>query len=214
MTPSDGQARSTEDLLAATRRRGRELRRRRSSLRIAAPLAAIAVAAAITTPLLVGGQDGVQVTTTAPAGAVSCPTTPLETSPVPGPPAGFTGRADLPWLQAAPTRAGVLAVLFYSHGRSSAVGTRGRMPTAPDGARASSTKVLWVVQHPADTGASHALLRGIELSGTERFTQTLGPAGAAGQYPSIIDIPSPGCWQIQFSAGTRRATIVVLAVAS
>jgi hypothetical protein len=67
----------------------------------------------------------------------------------------------------------------------------------PDGSR--TTKILWVlnVSAPPDT----VVITGVKMSSPhETFQQTFPIAGApgpGGDYPSIVTIPAPGCWQIQ-----------------
>jgi hypothetical protein len=32
----------------------------------------------------------------------------------------------------------------------------------------------------------------------------------AGSYPSIVDLPTPGCWQLDLAIGASRATLDLL----
>jgi hypothetical protein len=78
--------------------------------------------------------------------------------------------------------------------------TRGR---TPDGA----TKILWVVRRRY--GAT-LTLRATRLDGAGTFTQRYKHRG--GQFPSIVDIPEPGCWRLSLRTGKVRATFALQAV--
>jgi hypothetical protein len=82
-------------------------------------------------------------------------------------------------------------LVLYTHGRT------------PDGA----TKILWVVRRRYGPTLS---LRATRLDGSGTFTQRFAHGG--GQFPSIIDIPTSGCWRLSLRTGKVRATFVVQAV--
>ncbi|MGH2406448.1 MAG: hypothetical protein ACRDF7_00020 [Candidatus Limnocylindrales bacterium] len=112
----------------------------------------------------------------------------------PGPDAAL-GLAANSWAPATPADAGIVAYfwspppdLVFAHGPN-------------DG-----TKVLWIshgqqaerltiVAHPLD--ASSPVVR-------FDFPAALSPSG---NYPSGIDLPSPGCWRLELTLGTARATM-------
>jgi hypothetical protein len=55
----------------------------------------------------------------------------------------------------------------------------------------------------ASTSPATATITGVKVSSAHQtFQQTLTLAGSAppaANYPSIVNVPTPGCWQIQFS---------------
>ena len=132
----------------------------------------------------------------------SCPLTPVFT--------GSLGRSNLdvlPWMKAEPASSGIVAYLFFAGPVSSATQTYRPLHTSggyPDG---SSTKILWSISNP---NASSALeITGKKLSaGHETFHQTVPMASSPlGDYPSIVNVPTPGCWQVQLKSGTVAATV-------
>lgn len=59
-------------------------------------------------------------------------------------------------------------------------------------------------------------LRGKRLDGSGSFAQSFSPAGPTPtgptQFPSIIDVPKPGCWRLTLTAGKAVTRVTVLAV--
>jgi hypothetical protein len=121
--------------------------------------------------------------------------------------AGF-GLTELPWVK--PAGSAIIGYLFYyrdvlhdrrfSRSPRLAIPIRGRTPSG-------STKILWVPQgEPGRT----LLLTGRRLDGTESFSHRESAAG--GGFPSIIEIPSAGCWQLTLTTGGLSASLVVEAV--
>jgi hypothetical protein len=82
-------------------------------------------------------------------------------------------------------------LVLYTHGRT------------PDG----TTKILWVVRRRFGSALS---LHATRLDGPGTFTQRFAHGG--GQFPSIVDIPEPGCWRLSLRTGKVRALFVVEAV--
>ncbi len=132
----------------------------------------------------------------------SCPITPVFT--------GSLGRPNLdvlPWMKAEPASSRIVAYLFYAGPVSSDTQTYRPLHTGggyPDG---STTKILWSINNP---NASAALeITGKKLSaGHETFQQTFPMASSPwGDYPSIVNVPTPGCWQVQIKSGTVAATV-------
>jgi hypothetical protein len=132
----------------------------------------------------------------------SCPITPVFT--------GSLGRPNLdvlPWMKAEPASSRIVAYLFYAGPVSSDTQTYRPLHTGggyPDG---STTKILWSINNP---NASVALeITGKKLSaGHETFQQTFPMASSPrGDYPSIVNVPTPGCWQVQIKSGTVAATV-------
>ena len=118
----------------------------------------------------------------------------------PGPDPGL-GLAENPWASASPGSAGIVAYFWFPP--PSVLFAAG-----PDG---SGTKVLWVthgaadgplviVAHPLDTAAP--LLR-------FSFPPALSPAG---NYPSDVAVPTPGCWRFELTVGGAQGTLDILVV--
>jgi hypothetical protein len=133
----------------------------------------------------------------------SCPITPVFT----GPSGGSPNLDFLPWMKAEPTSSGIVAYLFFVLPGFATTHTYGPLHTGggyPDG---STTKILWSINNP---NASAALeITGKKLSaGHETFQQTFPMASSPrGDYPSIVNVPTPGCWQLQIKSGTVAASV-------
>jgi hypothetical protein len=115
----------------------------------------------------------------------------------PGPDAGL-GLADNVWAPASPAEAGVVAYFWYpppdlvfAHG--------------PNG----GTKVLWI-SHGQQ--ASRLTIAAHPFNASSPVVRSDFPAASSpiGNYPSEIDLPSPGCWRLELTLGTVHATIDVM----
>jgi hypothetical protein len=73
----------------------------------------------------------------------------------------------------------------------------------PDG---SSNKILWVTQSPTDqlTIVAHP------LNATGPKVAIDYPTTGGNQTPSIVDLPSPGCWSFQLKWGGVQTTRALL----
>ena len=115
---------------------------------------------------------------------------------------------NIAWMPTTPTSNGIAAVRFVS--------------TLPDVDRAViyaggvapqgwSTKFLWW----SPRRAARAVLSGWRLDGVGTFRQSF-PAAAGDDgtivYPSIVDIPTPGCWAVRVAIGGRTGLVVFEAV--
>ena len=71
-----------------------------------------------------------------------------------------------------------------------------------------ATKILWTIR----TGAGRVLrISGRRLDGTGSFDERW--RGARGRsFPSIVRVPTPGCWRLSLASGRVRASVVVQAV--
>jgi hypothetical protein len=120
-----------------------------------------------------------------------------------------TSVAGLHWVQAKPAKSAIFGVLFASHDPASTTFGLWTNGASPSG---EAMKVLWVVQKKA---VGRALtVHGIELgSGTDaffrRFPRAAGGGVGGAIYPSIVDIPHAGCWQLTVATGTFKGTLVV-----
>jgi hypothetical protein len=74
----------------------------------------------------------------------------------------------------------------------------------PSGER--SMKILWLA--PAHLRTHWLLVSGRRLDGTGFFRQGFRGSGF---FPSIVDVPAPGCWQLNVAAGSGHWTLTVLA---
>jgi hypothetical protein len=132
----------------------------------------------------------------------SCPITPVFT--------GSLGRPDLdvlPWMKAEPASSRIVAYLFYAGPVSSDTQTYGPLHTGggyPDG---RTTKILWSINNPNRSTALE--ITGKKLSAGHETFQQMFPMAAfpGGDYPSIVNVPAPGCWQLQIKSGTVAATV-------
>ena len=79
---------------------------------------------------------------------------------------------------------------------------------SPDGR--VSMKILWELRH-----GSALILRvhGDRLDGRGSFSQQLPPVRSANsQFPSIITVPTAGCWRLTLRAGKTTGRVTMLAV--
>jgi hypothetical protein len=125
------------------------------------------------------------------------------------------GLGSLPWVAASPASAGLLGHLFYYDGLN--VWKQKRLlrlhiysgGQSPDGR--ISMKILWELHRGS---AMELRVRGTKLNGSGSFSQQLSPAGSTSllEFPSIITVPTPGCWRLTLNAGKATGQIVVLAI--
>jgi hypothetical protein len=75
-----------------------------------------------------------------------------------------------------------------------------------------STKILWFPRQP---GSALLTITGEQLDGQGRFEQNFRSARAGGWtvFPSIVDVPNPGCWRLALRNGRGvSARLAVVAV--
>lgn len=135
-------------------------------------------------------------------------------------PGGDARLARLPWVRGQPRNVGLVGQLWYwpenwqqSRLSSARIFTGGIAPAG------YSTKILWAFLAPSakGRGGSRLVVRGRRLDGPGSFRQEFAPISYEGQrgapsYASIINVPKPGCWRLQLSAGALRASLVFRAV--
>lgn len=126
----------------------------------------------------------------------------------------------IPWLRGRPAGSGLAALLWYwppewtdGYRRGAAIYTGGEMP------QGWSTKVLWAFVGPAQKGRGGRRLtvKGTRLDAHGTFTQRFGAISYGGQrrapsFASIIDVPEAGCWRLDLSTASLRASVVVRAI--
>jgi|SRR5581483_1330283 len=144
----------------------------------------------------------------------SCPATPVYQ----GGKANTFVSSDIPWVQAQPALSGILGHLFYTpytlaeKGNYRFLHTGGANPT--DG---TNMKILWTIEHPAISDILQ--IDGTNLSSPGKtFHQTINPDAnstavlSQNQYPSIVVVPSAGCWQLHITSGQASGTITMWVV--
>jgi hypothetical protein len=120
----------------------------------------------------------------------------------------------LPWIQAVPTSSGITGHLFYApkplplSDPFLPLYTNGM---APGGA---ATKILWIVEHGNSYLTADLDITGTELAlGSGSFHETF-PRATATDIPSIVDVPTPGCWRLTLTTGPVTGTVVFWVIAS
>lgn len=143
------------------------------------------------------------VTQVKPEGALpsSCHATPVYQ--------GGPGKlSDIPWVQAQPISAGIRGYLFYAQSATTKSATYRFLHTGggyPDG---SATKILWMVDSPQASGPLQ--IDGTNLSTPGKtFHQTIE---GSGEIPSIVVVPSAGCWRLHIISGNATGTLILWVV--
>jgi hypothetical protein len=158
-------------------------------------LAAIAAGCTSITPTRTASSSARSATPTSPSPSAQpspiaggCEVTQVYAGPGPDAARGLSGN---PWAEASPADSGVIAYFF-------------RPP--PD----------LLVVHPASEEAKNKILWIVHGSATGDLTVRAHPDGAAspvvkftvpggGGYPSLINLPSLGCWHLDVSVGSVAA---------
>jgi hypothetical protein len=101
----------------------------------------------------------------------------------------------MPWIAASPRKARVIGYLVYYapgsavelvHHPGAVIYTGGETPEG------GATSIIWVPQR--NTGR-YIYFRGQRLDGPGTFRQR-SSFGSAGTYPSVLRVPSAGCWRV------------------
>jgi hypothetical protein len=161
-----------------------------------------------------GGQSRAPMSTSTPPPTPTeflyhgCPVTLAQT--VPFEPGRRSSLSDLPWIQAEPISSGITGHLFYAQGPQlvQPLYTNGQLPGG------AATKILWMVEN--SHSGSELDISGTHLApGQGSFQQTVPAATSpTTDYPSIVDVPAPGCWKLTLASGTVTGTVVFWVVAS
>lgn len=155
------------------------------------------------TPSASGAAPSAPVTQLKPEGALpsSCPATPVYQ----GGPGNLSG---IPWVQAQPPSSGVVGHLFYAQSATTKSGTYRFLHTGGGYPDRSATKILWIVDHPQASGPLQ--IDGTNLSDPGKtFHQTIE---GSGEIPSIVVVPSAGCWHLQIVSGNANGTFILWVV--
>ena len=136
--------------------------------------------------------------------AASCPASPVHYERLAG---VEPALASLPWIAPEPRRVGLVGHLFYYSalpwGRSRVRSFRIYSGGSAPGGRLQM-KILWSAPDPLE--GRPLVLRGRRLGRPGRFVQRL----AVG--PSIVNVPSPGCWRLTLRVGRVTTRLTVLAL--
>ena len=161
--------------------------------------------------LLLGSCSGNDGSNTAAHSNVarSCPATTVHYRPYQGVSADL---AQLPWITASPLSAELVGHLFYYDRRND--WERERLSPlrmysggeSPDGRL--NMKILWELRRGGAPLLLDVLARRIDGPGSS-FQQLPSTSSDASQFPSIIDIPTPGCWRLTLKAAATTGHIVI-----
>jgi hypothetical protein len=117
------------------------------------------------------------------------------------------GAPHIPWIHAGP----VVGYLFYYGAPGPWKTQTNRVLVTPGGGITGqyATKILWHVRG----GSLRTTITGQRLDAVGHFKEAF-PSVGGGYYPSIIDVPSQGCWRITVSSGRRLGRFAFVALAS
>ncbi len=152
------------------------------------------------TPAASATSSNVPSTPLKPEGNIpsSCPATPVYQG-------GQGILSTAPWVQAQPVSSGIRGYLFYAQSATTKSGTYRFLHTGGDYPDGSTTKILWIVDHPQASGPLQ--IDGTDLSHPGKtFHQTIA---GEGEIPSIVVVPNAGCWHLQITSGSAKGAIIL-----
>lgn len=132
---------------------------------------------------------------TAPAASTvagGCGTTPLSSGSAPAWTAAASAPADLPYVVSS---------------EGDAVGFLFANPLRAGHPHGSQNKILWMVR---DDGSKPLTISARPLQASSPVVRHQEPGIGGGRYPSITDVPTPGCWRLTLDWGNRTATVDLL----
>lgn len=116
------------------------------------------------------------------------------------------GGLAVPWIAATPSVSGIIGYLFFAQVEPAnkpeyylPMHTGGKMP---DGA---TTKILWRIQNSSAIGEITLTGKNLFRPGST-FQQTFDAASDG--IPSIVDVPTAGCWRFDLQSGSDHATAI------
>ena len=113
---------------------------------------------------------------------------------------------DIPWIRSAR----FTGYLFYYTARGPWREQRDRVLIAVGGGGPGyNTKILW--HFPGSRKRLTIRGRRLDGSGSAEFVQQISRVGG-GYFPSIVDVPTPGCWRVTVGTGSRHASFAFVAV--
>lgn len=147
-------------------------------------------------------------TTTSPS--IACAPATVHYSPYESAPANLRRT---PWVAATPASSGLAGLLFYwgstqwgqTHHRTRSlhIYSGGRAP-----GNGIHTKILWTLRRGR---AAELRLQGQRIDHSGTFSQRF-PLTGTRQFPSIVNVPRPGCWRLTLKAGKATGRVTVIAV--
>jgi hypothetical protein len=170
---------------------------------------ALAAATAVTALLIAGNLLADPSPAMGQERAAACSPTPVHWKPRRN--AGTRAGLVMPWIAAAPARARVTGYLVYYapgspvvlvHLSGVVIYTEGR---TPDG---GATSIIWV---PERNTGRYIYFRGQRLDGPGEFRQR-SSFGSAGTYPSVLRVPTAGCWRVTLRGQNLLAHVTFRAV--
>lgn len=129
-------------------------------------------------------------------------------------PVSYTAPPDasapkIPWIHAGP----VVGYLFY-YGASGPWKTEtDRVLITPGGrvpGTGATTKILWQVR--GGNGGLRVIGTRLDAPGHFRQGFSATKTGGGNYFPSIVNVPAPGCWRITVSSGKRVGRFAFTAV--
>lgn len=140
-------------------------------------------------PVATASPQGAASPSVGPTAAGGCGQTPLRTGPAPAWAAG--GPSGLPWVLSA--EGNLIGFLFVDL----------HVQAGADGA---NNKILWVSKVPRGGQPLRLSLR--PADGGAAVTMTEEADSSPGEiYPSIVDVPTAGCWHVTAEWNQNRATL-------
>jgi hypothetical protein len=113
---------------------------------------------------------------------------------------------DPPWVAATPASSGIVAHLFFAQVTPAnkpafyePMHTKGMMPGG------GSTKILWRINNASAIGEITITGKNLFRPGNT-FQQTF--VAASSGIPSIVDVPTSGCWRFNLISGSDRGTAI------
>ena len=119
------------------------------------------------------------------------------------------------WVAGSPRMSGLVGALFGGEA------VNGRLAVYAGGVNPgtrANEKILWIVSRRKRAGSRLAISGRKDGSTAVTYRRRLPEAGSAQvpgyNYPSILDLPVPGCWKLTLRTGKVVATVSVLAQAA
>jgi hypothetical protein len=139
---------------------------------------------------------GAAACTSSPSAVPACKVSPVHRDHVPAGVGGFSpGSVGTPWIG----NDQFVAVLFYARQANPDIPAHGGWS---DG---GSAKILWW----ADGSAAQLAVHGREATTAREFNQTF-PTIGNGQYPTVVTVPTPGCWTLDATIGNHQVGSITL----
>lgn len=127
-----------------------------------------------------------------------CTSTPVQVAPAPWGPV-----PRIPWIQAGPGASGIIGHLFFYSPADPYLHTGGKMP---DG---STTKILWVASASLGMIGNQLEVTGTRLPNKDETFRQVFPVANGNEFPSIVNVPSAGCWQLALITGSISGTVTL-----